>query len=471
MPLLFLAVPLAATVVLSLTLKLLDEKIALWIAIIITALQTALAAVDIGLCIKPGIVMNSNYIGMLSIDNLSAMILFTIGLMAFVSLIVAKSTLKESIFNYANMILLIMLGMNGLVMVRDLFSMYVFVEIISAVSFILIGIKKGKNGLAGAFKYYMISAIASLLILTSIAFIFMFTGDTGFAHVAKYIIGDKGEYPVEIIASFILLTVGLAIKSGAVPFHTWVPNAYSSSPAPVSVLLAGIITKVSGVYMLMRVFRDIFLNNAAVGNMLLVMGIASILLGALAAIGHKDMKRMLAYSSISQIGYIIIGIATGSPLGFIGAVLHFFNHATFKSLLFVNFTAIELKTGVRDMDKMGGIAEKMPITSASSIIAFLSTAGIPPFSGFWSKLLIIIAVWKVSSSIAIAALVASAITLWYFLVLQKKVYYSSPVTEIREGKESSIGILSVEVILSAINVAVGVLFPFILIYMQRVGII
>jgi len=470
-PLLFLAIPLAAVVVLSLALKLLNEKVALWVAIIIAGWQTVMAAVDIGLCLKSGSDIHSTYLGLLSIDNLSAVVLFAIGLMAFVSLIVAKSTVKESIFNFANMMLLIMLGMNGLVMVRDLFSMYVFVEVISAASFILIGIKKGRNGLAGAFKYYMMSAIASLMILTSIALIFMSTGNTGFTSIANYITNANGKFPFEIIIAFILLTFGLAIKSGAVPFHTWVPNAYSSAPAPVSVLLAGIITKVSGVYVLMRVFRDVLLNNTAVGRLLLIMGIASILLGALAAIGHKDMKRMLAYSSISQIGYIIIGVATGSPLGFLGALLHFFNHSTFKSLLFVNFTAIEMKTGVRDMDKMGGLAEKMPVTSGSSIIAFLSTAGIPPFSGFWSKLLIILAVWQMSKSAAVVALVASAITLWYFLVLQKKVYYGEPVSAISGGKESTGGILSVEILLSAINVAVGVAFPFILIYLNHAGLL
>ena len=137
MPLLFLAIPLAAVVVLSLALKLLNEKVALWAAIIIAGWQTVLAAVDIGLCLKPGSVLSSAYIGSLSIDNLSAVVLFAIGLMAFVSLIVAKSTVKESIFNFSNMIMLIMLGMNGLVLVRDLFSMYVFVEVISAASFII----------------------------------------------------------------------------------------------------------------------------------------------------------------------------------------------------------------------------------------------------------------------------------------------------------------------------------------------
>lgn len=473
MPILFLAVPLIAVVILSLAIRLLDEKIALWVAIIIAVMQAILAAFDIHMCLNNvhNVINDMSFTEMLSVDTLSAVVLFTIGLIAFVALIVAKSTVKGSMFNFANMILLVMLGMNGLAMATDLFSMYVFVEITSTASFILIGIKKGTNGLSGAFKYYMMSAVASVLMLTSIALILMQASTTDINGVAEYLSGLGNKLPVFIIISFILYTAGLAIKSGVFPFHTWVPNAYSSSPAPVSVLLAGIVTKVSGVYVLMRIFRDVFLNNAAIGRALMAMGIASILIGAFAAIGHKDMKRMLAYSSISQIGYIIIGISTGSPLGFAGAILHFFNHATFKSLLFVNFTAIELKTGQRDMDNMGGLAEKMPVTGTSSIIAFLSTAGIPPLSGFWSKLLIILAVWKVSSSVAIAALAASIITLWYFLQLQKKVYYGEPNNEIEGGREASAGILGVEVLLSSINVAAGVLFPLILLYISHAGII
>lgn len=471
MLLLFLAIPFAAVVIQSLTVKLLDEKIALWVSISIAVFQIGLAAVDIKRCLIGGILRDSHYTESLSIDSFSAVVLFTIGLMALASLIVAKYSIKKNLFNFSNMMLLIMLGMNGLVMVTDIFSLYVFLEVTSATSFILIGIKKGRNGLAGAFKYYLMSALASLLILTSIALLFKYSGDTSIAVVGKYITGTNGKLPFEIIISLILFTSGLAIKSGVVPFHTWVANAYSSSPAPVSVLLAGIVTKVSGVYVLFRVFKDVFICNRVMGNVFMAIGIASVLLGALATIDHKDMKRMLAYSSISQIGYIILGISTGSPLGFIGALFHFFNHATFKSLLFVNFTAIELKTGVRDMDKMGGLAKKMPVTSASSIIAFLSTAGIPPFSGFWSKLLIVLAVWKVSHSVAIVALVASAITLWYFLVLQKKVYYGEPATQLPSGKEAPAGIISVEVLLSAINVAVGVLFPLILLYLQNIKLI
>jgi multicomponent Na+:H+ antiporter subunit D len=309
------------------------------------------------------------------------------------------------------------------------------------------------------------------MMLTSIALIFMCAGSTDYDTVGRYISGVDRRYPYVTEIALILFTSGLLIKSGVLPFHFWVPDAYSSAPAPVSVLLAGIVTKASGVYAVIRLFRDVFMMHAAIGNVLIILGLASIVAGAFAAIGQSNMKRMLAYSSISQIGYIILGIGTGSPLGFLGALLHFFNHATFKSLLFVDSAAIEMQTGTTDMDKLGGIAEKMPFTGISSIVAFLSTAGIPPFSGFWSKLIIIVAAWQVSKASAVIALLAGVITLGYLLVLQKKVFFGKPPEEMRNVKEAGGGIKAVQILLSAINVAAGLIFPLVLLYFGELGLI
>lgn len=471
MPLLFIAIPLFTVVVLNIAVIWADKKIALWAGMIVALVQVGLSAADIFKCLHSGSAISSQLITSFSIDLLSAVVLLIIGMIAFVSLVVASSTVKTGMFNYGNVTLLIMIGMNGIAMVTDLFSLYVFIEVTSACSFILIAINKRRDELEGAFKYYMMSAIATVMMLISIAFIFMFAGDTGFASVGKYIAGLNGRYPFEILIAFILFTAALAIKSGVVPFHTWVPDAHSSAPSPVSVLLAGVVIKVSGVYALMRIYKDVFMNNPALGNVLIVLGLFSIIVGALGAIGQNDIKRMLAYSSVSQIGYIILGIGTGSALGFAGALLHFFNHSTFKSLLFVDSAAIVMQTGTRDMDKMGGLAEKMPVTGVSSILALLSMAGIPPLSGFWSKLLIILAVWKVSSASAIIALCSSIITLGYFLVLQKKVFFGKPAAEMQNVRECNASIVGVEVFLSSINVAVGILFPFILMYMQGKGLI
>ena len=166
-----------------------------------------------------------------------------------------------------------------------------------------------------------------------------------------------------------------------------------------------------------------------------------------------------------------MGAATGSALGFAGAVMHFFNHATFKSLLFVDAAAILHQTGTRDMDQMGGLAKKMPVTSTSSILGLLSMAGIPPLSGFWSKLLVVLAVWQVSPGLAIAALCASVLTLGYFLILQKKVFFGKTAPQMEDVQECSGSLRFVQVLLSAINVLAGLLFPLLLVFMQGKGLL
>ncbi|MCL2512544.1 MAG: hypothetical protein FWF08_01475, partial [Oscillospiraceae bacterium] len=356
-------------------------------------------------------------------------------------------------------------GMNGTVMVDDIFSLYVFIEVTAISSFLLIAIDKKKDELEGAFKYFLMSALATTMMLMATALIFVLAGDTSFSAVADYIKSCGGNYPVTLISVFILYTAAFCVKSGVVPFHTWVPDAHSSAPSSVSVMLAGVVIKVSGVYALMRVYRDIFLCDPALGRVLSILGLASIIVGALSAMGQNDIKRMLAFSSVSQIGYIVLGVSTGSALGFMGAMAHFFNHATFKSLLFVDAAAVAKQTGTRDMNVMGGLSYKMPVTGASSVLGLLSMAGIPPLSGFWSKLLIVMAVWSVSPGLALAALCASILTLGYFLLLQKKVFFGKVAPGMENVKECCGELKFAEILLSAVNVGTGLLFPFFLKYL------
>jgi multicomponent Na+:H+ antiporter subunit D len=193
---------------------------------------------------------------------------------------------------------------------------------------------------------------------------------------------------------------------------------------------------------------------------LLVVGLLSILVGAVVALAQKDFKRMLAYSSISQVGYIILGVGAGSALGFAGAVFHIFNHAVFKSLLFVNSAAVEQQTGTRDMDQLGGISAKMPITGFTSVLAMLSTAGIPPLSGFWSKLLIILAVWKAGhEGYAAAAILASLLTLAYFLSMQRRVFFGKPSAACNDLKEAGAFAVLPALMLAAITVGLGLAAP------------
>jgi len=285
----------------------------------------------------------------------------------------------------------------------------------------------------------------------------MFAGDTSFESVRDAVQGTNNFYAVLAVGLFM---GGLFIKGGLIPFHGWLPDAYSSAPAGVSVLLAGIVTKTTGIYTLIRVVSEIFGFNETIKSILLLLGIISIFVGAFAALLQTDFKRMLAYSSISQVGYIVLALGTGTGLGIAGAIFHLFNHSIFKTQLFVNSAAVEKQTGTTEMGRYGGLSNSMPVTGWTSVIAFLSTAGIPPFSGFWSKLIIIVALWTAGyHTYAALAILGSLITLAYFLYMQRRVFFGK--SDKNSGiKEASIGLLIPAIILALITIGVGVFFPY-----------
>jgi len=190
----------------------------------------------------------------------------------------------------------------------------------------------------------------------------------------------------------------------------------------------------------------------------MILGTLSMVIGVFLAIGQWDFKRLLAYHSISQIGYVILGVGLGTPLGIIGGLFHLFNHSVFKSLLFLNSGAVEYATGTRDLQEMGGLATKMPITSTTSLIASMSIAGIPPFNGFWSKLIIIIAAVQANHlGYAFWAVLASILTLASFVKVMKYAFFGKPRKRWSEVKEVPIFMKLAMVALAIICVVGGVL--------------
>jgi multicomponent Na+:H+ antiporter subunit D len=462
-PLLIL-VPLIIIILMNLPLPLAARRFSFLLALILSIAQIWVSFLPIERFWNQQILSASLFPAFnLSIDSLTLVLLLSIGLVVFASLFVGWYSIADDNkrFDFVNLLLICMMGMNGIVMVRDLFSLYVFLEITAVSSFILISLHKDKEALEGAFKYLLLSAIATILMLSSIALLLMTSGSTSFTAVSEALKAGGPNYITLFAIS--IFVVGLFIKGGLVPFHGWLPDAYMSAPAGVSVLLAGIVTKTTGVYTLIRLVVSVFGFTPPLQNILLLVGAISILFGAFAALSQKDFKRMLAYSSISQVGYIIISLGTGTPLGIAGAVFHLFNHSVFKTQLFANSAAVEEQTGTRDMDRLGGLANNMPITGGTSIIALLSTAGIPPLSGFWSKLIIIIALWTAGYHLyATIAVVASVVTLAYFLSMQRRVFFGKITDEFKNIKEANNGMLFPAVILALISIAVGVFFPFIL---------
>jgi len=398
------------------------------------------------------------------IDNLARVMFLAVGIVGLASLLVAAGTITDvrQRFHFANLLLLAMAGMNGMSMASDLFSLYLFLEATGAVAFVLIVLHRQRDTPAGGFKYMVLPTVASVILLAAIAIFLMLFGTLDFLVLGRALAARTAPRFLVLLATG-LLCAGLCLKSGLAPFHGWLLDAYSSAPSAASVLLAGIVTKAAGVYALIRVATTVFAAPIlfdATRDILLAVGALSMAGAALAALGENDFKRMLAYSSISQVGYIAIGVAAGNAVGLAGAIFHLFNHAVFNSLLFVNAAAVEAQTGKRDMRELGGLAERMPWTGATSAIASLSTAGIPPFAGFWSKLLIIIGVWQAGHAWhALLAIIVNVITIAYFVYWQRRVFFGKILHDIENVREADDRLVAASCLLTAITVANGILAP------------
>jgi multicomponent Na+:H+ antiporter subunit D len=393
-------------------------------------------------------------------DLLSRVMMAAIGIVGLAVLVSAPGLAKSAegpAFHFIDLLLIAKAAMSGVVLSRDLFTVYVFIETLSIASFVLIAVDKDRKGLASAFKYVVMSGIATVCMLLGIAVFLLLAGGVGFDQVANVVNGsDRGLG----LLGLGLLTVGLFIKGGLVPFHGWLPDAYSEAPPAVSILLAGIITKIGGIYTLIRLVSLLGGMPAGLTRTLLFFGALSVVVGAVTAMKQTTFKRILSFSSISQVGYIILGFAVGTPLGIAGAVFHLFNHSIFKSLLFVNAAAVEKQTGTGELARLGGLQSRMPVTSATSLVGLLSTAGVPPLSGFWSKLIIIMALWQSHQHVyALIAVLASVLTLAYLLIIQRRVFFGKLADQLSGVKEAGFGVGLAAVSLALLNIAGGLCFP------------
>jgi multicomponent Na+:H+ antiporter subunit D len=359
--------------------------------------------------------------------------------------------------NYYALYLIMVAGMNGLILATDLFGVYLFLEVAAIASYALVAFGLGHDELEAAFKYLMLSVVASAFVLASIAIIFGMTGSLDFAAVAAALKELNAGAVVGIASAFFLL--GFGLKAALVPFHAWLPDAHPSAPAPISAVLSGLLIKVSGVYAMTRIFLNVFGLTPVLSTVLMVMGTVSMVVAAFLALGQKDMKRMLAYSSISQVGYVVLGIGLGTPLGIAGGLFHLFNHALAKGLLFLTSGSVQQATGTRDLDEMGGLAKRMPITAATNLIGALSISGVPPLNGFWSKLIIIVALVQAGHPVfAVIAVLTSVLTLWYYLLIQRKAFFGKLNEKWASVKEAPFWMTAATVLLALLCVGIGILF-------------
>jgi proton-translocating NADH-quinone oxidoreductase chain N len=464
-------VPLAMTVLLNLPSSDFIRRQAAVLVALLAAAQAALVAAAPEAWFSGASILGNTLHLHLAMTGLSRVMLLCIGLAMLAAACVTQATFKDDFrrrANFVSLLLVSLLGMNGAVLVTDIFSLYVFIEVTSVSSFVLIAFPLEKKSLEGAIKYLILSAVATVLMLGSMALLLMVAGSMDFAGVKAALV-DSHEALLAKLAMGAFVC-GLLIKGGLVPFHGWVMGAYSASPSPTSVLLAGIVTKVCGIYAMIRLASTVFPPNMAINQVLMLVGAVSIVVGAVLALRQTDMKRLLAYSSISQVGYIVLGLGCATPLAWAGAIFHLFNHTVFKSLLFVNSAAVERRAGTTDMMRLGQLGSRMPLTNLTSVIATLSTAGVPPLAGFWSKLLIIVALWQAGVAngqamyfvYAAVAVLFSVVTLGYLLSLQRKVFFGKAAENLELPGKPSGWMSAPELILAAVTVAAGLLAPLLL---------
>ena len=350
------------------------------------------------------------------LDGLSSFMLITVNLVSFLVAIYSISYMERYTdkWKFYTLFMLMLAGMNGIIITGDLFNLFVFFEIASIASYALVAFGTEAEELEASFKYAIMGSVASSFVLLGIALLYGYTSTLNMADISLVLSSKGTGFLVNFIA--VLFLMGFSLKAALVPFHAWLPDAHPSAPAPISAMLSGVFIKTLGIYAIGRVFFNILGVSNNIFSILIILGIISQVLGAILAIAQRDIKRMFAYSSISQVGYIIFALGIGTPLAILGGLFHLFNHAVFKALLFLNAGAIEYSTGTRDLKRLGGLNSRLPVTGFTSLAGSMSISGIPPLGGFFSKLVIIIAAIQARHfGCALIAILVSVVTLAYYL--------------------------------------------------------
>jgi multicomponent Na+:H+ antiporter subunit D len=339
--------------------------------------------------------------------------------------------LKQEVMGwYYTLYLLLMASMLGMVLTNDLFNMFVFVEICAIASCGIISIKESRECIEAAFKYLVLSAVGSGCLLLAIAMLYMVTGHLNITFIARALPSAMELYPNNLLAALALLMVGLGVKAALFPLHVWLPDAHSSAPSPSSAVLSGLVIKVYAVAMiklLYKVYPPDLLGLAPVMNMILWMATLAIIVGSMFAIVQDDIKKMLAYSSIAQIGYVFLGVGLMSEAALTGSILHIFNHALMKSMLFLSAGAFIYSTGKRKLSELKGIGHTMPLPTITFCIGAFAMVGIPITNGFISKWHLALGALDINKPFfAAVILISSLLNGIYYLPIVVNAFFSEP---------------------------------------------
>jgi multicomponent Na+:H+ antiporter subunit D len=320
----------------------------------------------------------------LSVDAWGLLIALVIAMVGLLSLVYSTVYMRDQSGRgpYYVLTMLLIAGLIGFALSGDLFNQFVWLEVLSVAAFALTGFHiDDRRAIEAAFKYLITNSVAAFFVVIGLILLYMQTGALNLAEIA-----DKFQPTPAGLVAIGLLVGGYATKAALVPWHFWLPDAHAVAPSPTSALFSGALIKI-GVYAIGRsIFTLVpFQPGGVLQGALLLIAAATMLLGGLQMVQQSSMKRILAFSSVSQMGYVLMGLALGTPLGLAAAAMHIIHHALVKSALFMGAGMVLWRTGIHDLHEGGGLARRMPFTFLTMLLAGLGLSGLPFFSGFVSK--------------------------------------------------------------------------------------
>lgn len=407
--------------------------------------------------LKKPLIYNVDPYPLLLADNLSGFIALTVALFALLITIYSFGFIKRSFGRYFGYVLMTLGSSLGVAYADNMIVFVTFWGFLAVLLYLLVNIQGTDRAAASAKKALIIIGGTDAIMIFGIGLIWSMAGTFSFSKIHLTMTS-----PLNYFAYFSLALASFA-KAGAMPFHSWLPDVAEDAPAPVTAYLPASLDKLLGIYLLAKASLSLFVMNGISNFLLAIVGSVTIVLAVIFALVQHDLKRLLGYHAVSQVGYMVLGIGTGNPIGIAGGLFHMLNHAIYKSCLFLSAGSVEERTGTTDLSKLGGLMKFMPATFSCFLIASLSISGIPPFNGFVSKWMVyqgIIASAGAKNPLwivwLVAAMFGSALTVASFMKLLHAVFMGRPSKDFSNIKESGLSILFPMAILALLCCIFGI---------------